>query len=116
MSNAGTVSCFRTIKFVESKIYSHISDHCCATIGVPRKAFKRVEITFKFYGMKKIKLNPLALDKETIAKLDENQLLEIVGGSVEQLAATTSGCSTGSTDCSGGTTVGCSTGGTSCLV
>jgi hypothetical protein len=116
MSNVGTESYFRTIKFAERKVYSHIQDHCCATIGVSRKAFNRVEIIFKFYGMKKIKLDPLALDKETIAKLDENQLLEIVGGSVEQLAYTSSGCSGGSTDCgSTGTTIGCTGGNTKCL-
>ena len=30
--------------------------------------------------MKKVKLNPLELDKETIARLDEAQLNQIVGG------------------------------------
>ena len=30
--------------------------------------------------MKKLKLNPLELDKETIARLDEAQLNQIVGG------------------------------------
>ena len=55
--------------------------------------------------MKKIKLNPLQLDKETIAKLDEQQLQEIVGGVNNEDAATS--CSgVGSCDtvssCSGG--------------
>lgn len=38
--------------------------------------------------MKKLKLDPLELDKQTMAKLDEQQLQEIVGGSVEMLFAT----------------------------
>ncbi|MVT44367.1 bacteriocin [Chitinophaga oryziterrae] len=49
--------------------------------------------------MKKTVLNPLALDKETIAKLDEKQLQEIVGGVNVELAATSTGCGSGSSTC-----------------
>lgn len=49
--------------------------------------------------MKKIKLDPLALDKQTIAKLDEKQLQEILGGAVADFAWTSGDCSNGSTDC-----------------
>ncbi|WP_293785075.1 class I lanthipeptide [uncultured Pedobacter sp.] len=66
--------------------------------------------------MKKINLDPLALDRETIAKLDEKQLQEIVGGAIENFAATSGDCSTGSSDCSGGTSGDCSTGNTKCFV
>lgn len=50
--------------------------------------------------MKKTVLNPLALDRETIAKLDEKQLQEIVGGVATELAATSTGCGSGSSTCS----------------
>ncbi|MBT2562527.1 class I lanthipeptide [Pedobacter sp. ISL-64] len=66
--------------------------------------------------MKKINLDPLALDRETIAKLDERQLQEIVGGSVENFAATSGVCTGGSTDCSGGTSGDCTSGPTTCFV
>ena len=59
--------------------------------------------------MKKLKLNPLELDKETIARLDEKQLAEIVGG-VNGNSGDPSSCPDGGS-CSPGTT--CS-GGTSC--
>lgn len=49
--------------------------------------------------MKKTTLNPLALDKETIAKLDEKQLQEIVGGTNADVAATSTGCGSGSSTC-----------------
>ena len=49
--------------------------------------------------MKKTVLNPLALDKETIAKLDEKQLQEIVGGTTGDGAATSTGCGSGSSTC-----------------
>jgi hypothetical protein len=51
--------------------------------------------------MKKLNLDPMGLDKETIASLDENQLQEIVGGQGAATAApgTTSGCGTGTTKC-----------------
>ena len=53
--------------------------------------------------MKKLSLNPLALDKETIALLDTQELQAIAGGKARLAAAgTTSGCGTGTTDCSGG--------------
>jgi bacteriocin-like protein len=51
--------------------------------------------------MKKFKLNPLELDKETIAKLDEKQLAEIVGGLNADSPGTTTGCTTGGS-CAGG--------------
>jgi hypothetical protein len=58
--------------------------------------------------MKKLKLDPLALDKETISKLDEAQLLEIVGGVLEDFAATSGPCNQGYSDCgSTGTSSGC---------
>ncbi len=51
--------------------------------------------------MKKEKVNPLALDKETIAKLDEQQLQQIVGGANDDNGDESDGCTTGGT-CSGG--------------
>jgi len=50
--------------------------------------------------MRKLELNPLALDLETIAKLDEKQLQEIVGGAVnDELPQTSTGCGSGSSTC-----------------
>ncbi|WP_343693112.1 class I lanthipeptide [Chitinophaga sp.] len=50
--------------------------------------------------MKKIALNPLALDMETIAKLDEKQLLEITGGtSSDSDTGSSTGCGSGSSQC-----------------
>jgi bacteriocin-like protein len=51
--------------------------------------------------MKKLHLDPLDLDKETIAKLDEKQLAEIIGGlntDIESLASCSNGgsCTPGS--------------------
>jgi len=66
--------------------------------------------------MKKINLNPLTLDRETIAKLDEKQLQEIVGGATEPILATSGDCTSGSSDCSGGTSGDCTTGNSKCLV
>ncbi|REC74458.1 hypothetical protein DRF60_17565 [Chryseobacterium elymi] len=71
--------------------------------------------------MKKFELDPLSLDKETIALLDEKQLQEIIGG---QAAApgTSTGCGSGGSTCgatqtttttSGGST-GCGSGGSTC--
>ncbi|NSL85859.1 class I lanthipeptide [Chitinophaga solisilvae] len=65
--------------------------------------------------MKKIKLDPLALDRETIAKLDEQQLQEIVGGVIADFAATSSGCDTGGSDCGEtGQSGGCASGSSKC--
>ncbi|OMP81112.1 class I lanthipeptide [[Flexibacter] sp. ATCC 35208] len=66
--------------------------------------------------MKKIQLNPLALDKETIAKLDEKQLMEITGGISEEVDGSSSGCGSGGSKCSTGTSTGCGAGGSQCLV
>jgi len=49
--------------------------------------------------MKKLNFNPLALDKKTIAKLDEKQIMEIIGGTG---SSSTSG---GSTGCYSGTSI-----------
>ena len=42
--------------------------------------------------MKKVKLNPLELDKETIARLDEAQLSQIVGGQNDDADETNPQC------------------------
>ncbi|WP_295211085.1 class I lanthipeptide [uncultured Chryseobacterium sp.] len=65
--------------------------------------------------MKKLELDPLSLDKETIALLDEKQLQEIVGG---QAAApgTSTGCGSGGSGCgAGGGSTGCGSGGSTCV-
>ncbi|WP_161596651.1 class I lanthipeptide [Chitinophaga vietnamensis] len=53
--------------------------------------------------MKKVILNPLELDKETIAQLDEAQLQQVVGGNGGntgvQSPATSTGCGSGSSTC-----------------
>jgi len=64
--------------------------------------------------MKKIKLDPLALDKQTIAKLDERQLQEILGGAVNDLALVSGNCGGGSSNCTG-TSGDCSTGSSNCV-
>lgn len=65
--------------------------------------------------MKKIQLNPLALDKETIAKLDEKQLQEILGGAIADYASTSTGCDGGNSDCgSSGMSGGCGSGSSKC--
>ncbi|GAA3956308.1 hypothetical protein GO495_27490 [Chitinophaga oryziterrae] len=67
--------------------------------------------------MKKIKFNPLALDKETIARLDAKQLNEISGGVVSDYAATSNGCPLGGSECGvGGTSTGCGSGHSTCIV
>lgn len=60
--------------------------------------------------MKKLKLDPLELDKETIARLDEKQLAEIVGGvsggtgtTIEPSSCPDGGSCAPGTSCSGGT-------------
>jgi hypothetical protein len=57
--------------------------------------------------MKKLQLDPLELDKETIARLDEKQLAEIVGGistqPVEPSSCPDGGSCAPGTTCSGGT-------------
>jgi bacteriocin-like protein len=65
--------------------------------------------------MRKVNLNPLALDKETIAKLDEKQLQEIVGGVVSDMEANSTGCGSGGSTCGGGGSTGCGTGGSTCF-
>ncbi|AZA47208.1 hypothetical protein EG346_02990 [Chryseobacterium carnipullorum] len=65
--------------------------------------------------MKKLKLNPLSLDKQTIALLDEKQLQEIKGGKTGF-----SPCPAGATTCdpngSGGGSTGCGAGTSACPV
>jgi hypothetical protein len=51
--------------------------------------------------MKKDKVNPLDLDKETIARLDEQQLRQIAGGANDDNGDESDGCATGNT-CGGG--------------
>lgn len=70
--------------------------------------------------MKKLELDPLSLDKETIALLDEKQLLEIVGGKAIA-PGTSTGCGTGGSTCgaaqlptTGGGSTGCGSGGSTC--
>lgn len=63
--------------------------------------------------MKKLVLNPLALDKETIAKLDEKQLQEIVGGITTDMDDASTGCGSGSSTC-GGSSTGCGSGSSTC--
>lgn len=69
--------------------------------------------------MKKFELDPLSLDKETIALLDEKQLQEIIGGQAVA-PGTSTGCGSGGSTCgatqtttSGGST-GCGSGGSTC--
>ncbi|WP_343693113.1 class I lanthipeptide [Chitinophaga sp.] len=66
--------------------------------------------------MKRLQLNPLALDKETIAKLDEKQLQEITGGISEEADGSSTGCGSGGSKCSTGTSTGCGSGGSQCFV
>jgi hypothetical protein len=64
--------------------------------------------------MKKIKLDPLALDKQTIAKLDERQLQEILGGAVADLALVSGDCTGGSSNCTGNSG-NCTAGSSNCV-
>ncbi|WP_142688154.1 class I lanthipeptide [Chitinophaga polysaccharea] len=69
--------------------------------------------------MKKVMLNPLELDKETTAQLGENQLQQIVGGTVNSgfLMANSTGCGDGGSGCgAGGNSSGCGSGGSTCAV
>jgi hypothetical protein len=66
--------------------------------------------------MKKLQLDPLSLDKETIALLDEKQLMEIVGGHAV-VPGTSTGCGSGGSTCgTGGGSTGCGSGGSTCSV
>lgn len=68
--------------------------------------------------MKKLELDPLSLDRETIALLDEKQLQEIVGGKALAPAGST-GCGTGGSTCDNsgtGASTGCGSGGSTCSV
>lgn len=68
--------------------------------------------------MKKLELDPLSLDKETIALLDEKQLMEIIGGKGAAPAGST-GCGTGGSTCDNtgtGASTGCGSGGSTCSV
>ncbi|HEX6180163.1 MAG TPA: class I lanthipeptide [Chitinophagaceae bacterium] len=68
--------------------------------------------------MKKFNLDPLTLDKTTIALLDEKQLQEIMGGRSDgELLGTSTGCGTGGSNCgTGGGSSGCGSGGSSCII
>ncbi|MCI5080327.1 MAG: class I lanthipeptide [Saprospiraceae bacterium] len=67
--------------------------------------------------MKKMSLNPLELDKETIALLDGKHLQEIVGGANNALApAGSTGCGSGGSTCTSGTSTGCGSGSSQCFV
>jgi len=71
----------------------------------------------KHFIMKKLNLNPLSLDKETIARLDDKQLLEIVGGNAKGTpSGSSSGCGSGGSTCSSGASTGCGNGGSCCFI
>ncbi|MFK8010000.1 MAG: class I lanthipeptide [Saprospiraceae bacterium] len=64
--------------------------------------------------MKKLSLNPLTLDKQTIALLDANQLQNVVGG-LARLASDSTGCGSGASTCpKGAGSTGCGSGGSTC--
>lgn len=79
--------------------------------------------------MKKLSLDPLSLDKETIAMLDAQQLLEVTGGAYLAASGSTgcgsggstcsaensTGCGGGASTCSKGTSTGCGSGGSTCF-
>ena len=65
--------------------------------------------------MKKFNLDPMSLDKETIALLDVKQLMEIVGGITANGAASQRCCGGGSGACTDATSTGCGTGGSTCV-
>ena len=52
--------------------------------------------------MKKFNLDPMSLDKETIAMLDDKQLLEVVGGQGGKGSSSSSSGGGGSTGCGSG--------------
>lgn len=62
--------------------------------------------------MKKLVLNQLTLDKETIAMLDAKQLQAISGGF--NTNNNTSACGSGGSACSNGNTTSCGSGGSIC--
>lgn len=68
--------------------------------------------------MKKMILNPLQLDKETIAMLDATQLADVVGG-LNDLGSSTkggsTGCGSGASTCGSGGSTGCGSGGSTCF-
>lgn len=65
--------------------------------------------------MKKFNLDPLALDKETIARLDEKQLQAIVGGNSAGLDGGSTGCGGGNSTCGpGANSTGCASGNSVC--
>jgi hypothetical protein len=67
--------------------------------------------------MKKMDLNPLEIDKETVALLDSQQLQDIVGGANHQMiAAGSTGCGSGGSTCSSGSSTGCGSGSSQCFV
>ncbi|MCI5080326.1 MAG: class I lanthipeptide [Saprospiraceae bacterium] len=68
--------------------------------------------------MKKLQLDPLDLQKETIALLDGRQLQEIIGGINNAVSGsgTSTGCGSGGSHCTiKGTSTGCGTGSSQCF-
>lgn len=68
--------------------------------------------------MKKLSLNPLELDKETIALLDNKQLQDVIGGVVtpSSSSGTSTGCGSGGSNCTiKGTSTGCGSGSSQCF-
>ncbi|MCS3734554.1 class I lanthipeptide [Mucilaginibacter dorajii] len=57
----------------------------------------------------------MALDKQTISKLDERQLQEILGGVVADLALVSGNCNGGSSNNYAGNSGDCSTGSSNCV-
>ena len=67
--------------------------------------------------MKKLSLNPLVLDKQTIALLDANQLRNVIGGVGNSKTSTSTGCGSGTSTCGPGAgSAGCGSGGSTCPV
>ena len=65
--------------------------------------------------MKKMKLNPLELDKETIALLSTDQLQDVVGGANHYGSGNSSGCGSGGSNCTvTGNSTGCGNGSSTC--
>jgi len=67
--------------------------------------------------MKKMKLNPLQLNKETIALLDAKQLRDVVGGAntTVGVSGSSTGCGSGSSTCKSGGSTGCGSGSSTCF-
>lgn len=64
--------------------------------------------------MKKLTIPVLSIDKKTIAKLDEKQLMEIFGGIADQTHPSNRRCPAGQTVCDINNSTGCSAGNSLC--